>query len=425
MRSLRIPPRTIPIAFLLLLLWALPAGADTKIEVSGQVRARAEVDKRSFDTDAPKLQYTDLRTRLGMQATLHSNTSAFVQLQDSRRLGGTNGDGLAASGTLNGGDNVDIHQAYLHIRQLGAEGLGLRLGRYELNLGNQRVFGSVGWHNVGRSWEGASLWYRCSFAKTTGYWLKRAERNDPGGNQDFDVVGLYAEIPRAGVHLFGFYEYDAEEVAGSDINSLDRADLGLYLKRSYGGADFEANGVFQTGKQGIPSGDVVCDQDISAFLVTAELGYQFSCERHTRFAAGVDYASGDSDPADDTHETYDNLYYTGHKFRGYMDYFLSSNTEGLIDLMGRVSMDPSPGWTLKADVHYFRTAQEYTDFEGEETSAVGWEVDCTVGTTRVAGVQIEGGASLFLPSDSYAGFADGDPGFWGYIMMTTGFQEEL
>lgn len=419
----------IPLAAALGILAPRPAAAETGLRVEGEVRARAEADRRDFDPAAPAMQYSDLRTRIAVEAIREGNARVFVQFQDSRRLGGRDGSGNPASGTLNGGSNVDVHQAFVRIDRLGADGLHLQAGRYEVNLGNQRVFGAVGWHNVGRAWEGVSLGCGASENDVTLHWLKGLERNDPDGNTDHDIVGLDGRFPGAGLELFAFLERNGEELtvdeAGTTENRLRRYDLGGYFRREFGAFGVEANGVYQLGERAVENGDFGVLQEISAFLATAEVSYRVPGEKKIRLAAGADYASGDSDTGDDTFEAYDNLYYTGHKFRGSMDYFIGSETTGLLDLVARCSMEAAPGWILRADLHHFRTAEEFIGFEGEKASSLGYEIDVTATTTRVAGVRFDGGASLFLSSDEYAGMEDHDPGLWAFTMMTVEFGVDI
>jgi hypothetical protein len=78
---------------------------------------------------------------------------------------------------------------------------------------------------------------------------------------------------------------------------------------------------------------------------------------------------------------------------------------------------------------------DYVDWEGEETKSGGIELDLTATTTKVAGVKIDGGASVFFPSDSFAheyweanklpAADETDPGLWAYLMLTAGFGETI
>lgn len=396
--------------------------AGETVTFTGQIRARGELDGKAFDPEAGTRQYTDLRTRLAARATLHENTHAFIQLQDSRRLGGSGPTGSETSGTLTHDANVDVHQAYIEIDRI-VHRLGLQVGRFEVNLGNERVFGAVGWHNVGRSWEGLRTVLHGDQVRLDGFWLKRLERDDPEENRDFDIVGIQAHLVKPAVDVFAFFENDAKLSHSGGPGSLERFDLGAYLSRRTGNVEVTSNLVYQAGNQEfgtVASGRASDDErTISALLATLEVGVFLGTT--SRLAAGLDYASGDDDPLDDTLGAYDNLYYTGHKFRGAMDYFLGSRTEGLVDAMARGRTQLATGWTGSLDLHWFRSAVDYVDFEGNETSDIGVEIDAAAATTRVPGAKIDMGASAFFPSDSFAGRAGADPGLWVYTSVTCDF----
>jgi hypothetical protein len=418
---------------------AVPAQADTELSIGGQIRLREQLDDKSFDTSGAANQFADMRTRVNVEVTVDDNAHGFVQFQDSRVAGGYTFFGSPASGQLNDGKNVDLHQAFIQIDNIFGEGWGGKGGRFEFSHGNERVFGPVGWDNVGRSWEGIMFWRDHAKFKATAFALKGLERQSSGYNRDFDIFGLYGNIramANCNLDLFGFYEYDADTNGyATGINQLDRINLGLYYQRTYQQFDFELNGVYQLGTY--PSNPVwdtllnayivKTELDISAFLFAFEAGYSFASPNNARIAAGIDYSSGDDGSDTTKFKAYQNSYYTGHKFRGYMDYFVGppDHEAGLMDLMLRGSFDPTPGWTVKGDLHFFQTAEKYIDpmdtLGLTTTSDVGIEFDLTVSTTRVAGINLEAGASLFLPKEAFAGMKDPDPGFWVWSMATLNF----
>jgi len=405
--------------------------AGTEVDISGQVRARAELDQKSFDTADGMRQYTYLRTRVKADATISENTHAVVQFQDSRRLGDND-----YSATLNDGMNVDIHQAYLKVDQLWENGPGVKVGRFEVNLGNQRVFGGVGWHNVGRSWEGVEAFFDRPKVKFNAYWLKRLERDSQVGNADFDVYGLHATMKDQHLDLFGFLESDAllaeldqgGETYTADHQNMKRFTFGFYTKQTHEQFDFEFNGALQTGKQRYwPDTDTLsAEGDLSGMMFTGEAGYSFDSPRNPRVAVGIDYASGDDDLTDNDYKAYNNLYYTGHKFRGFMDYFIGSNEAGLMDLMLRGSCHPVEGWTVKADLHLFSTAADYEYIasgtsDTTMTTDVGTEIDLTVSTGRIAGVKLAAGGGVFMPTEAWSEMNDPETGLWGWLQLTADF----
>jgi Alginate export len=414
------------------------AVAETKVDVSGQMRYRSEFDRRAFNSDIYKLEkYSLLRTRVKVAAEIDENSHAVIQFQDSRLLGGKTAGGANQSATLADGKNVDVHQAYLKLDNLFGEGWGAMAGRFEINFGNERVFGAVGWDNVGRAWEGASSWYDNSSVKIAAWALKAIEMKSMTGNRDFDVYGYSVDVKKAKASFFGMLERDARrDVAGK--RNMSRFNLGGHIKQKKNQLDFEVNAVYQGGTvstayasattktivgaavaQAPTAGEE--ELDIKAYMVTAEFGYNFPGSNKARVALAVDVTSGDDSSTDTDFKTYNNLYYTGHKFRGYMDYFLKSNSGGLMDLIFRSRFSPTQGWIIKGDVHYFKTMQDYVDFNALPTSDVGIEIDVTVVTTRVKGAKIVSGLSVFLPEDSFAGAIDSDPAVWGYSQVIVNF----
>lgn len=387
--------------------------AETAIKVSGQVRTRFEFDGRSFGLTR-SAAYTDMRTRLGVTATLDSNVAAFVQFQDSRRFGAASSD-RPATGTTASTANVDLHQTYITVDNLLAKSLKLQAGRFEIALGNERVIGAVGWSNVARSFEGADLSWQSDIVAARFFVLQPIERTGGKSSEEFRIYGLNVALSKTGLQFLGLYEDDTDPTyVGQD--RMDRISIGGYYYLTSGRTDFTVNGVYQFGDmRWIPS--QVESQDIAAYMLTAECGVSFTTRSKPRVAVGFDYTSGDKDTTNSKMTAYDNLYYTGHKFRGFMDYFVSSNVDnyrGLFDLIFRAKLEPTSGWTLRGDIHRFATAVESDD-------ALGWEIDLTATTSKVKGLKFDLGASLFLASESYARTSDPDPGFWMFTSATVDF----
>ena len=398
--------------------------ASDKFSYDGQIRLRNELDIKSTDSTRHARNFNDLRTRVGLKFAPTDKAFAYVQLQDSRRLGSP------ASGDLSSSDNVDLHQAYFAIDGAIFPELFIKAGRFEVNYGNQRVFGAVGWHNIGRSWEGALVSYRGEKFTVDLFNLKRMELNDDGYNRDFDIVGLYGKIDPAHLDLFVFYEVDADTNAADTMSlpfiqkKLKRFNLGGYYSNNFDMLDFTAQTVFQFGERPrgpLPDSTV---QDISAFMAAAEIGYSFQCPCDARVALGIDYSSGDDGTDTTKYMAYTNAYYTGHKFRGYMDYFVPLDDHGLMDIVLRGKLQVAPRWTLKGDVHYFKTAEDYiSKWDGTTvTSNLGSELDLSLTNKSLSGAAITGGLSFFLPDDHFGEAGkEQKTGMWAYFMTTLNF----
>lgn len=423
---------------LLLLTATSTEAADGEFDVSGQVRLRIEFAKKSFDTGAVWDQFSEMRTRVAIETSVADNAHAYIQFQDSRVAGADD-----QSGALTNNMNVDIHQAYIKIDNLFGEGWGAKAGRFEFNLGNQRLFGAVGWSNIGRSWEGMQFWYDQPKFKVTPFWLKKAELRGTDYNRDFDLFGAVVDVKELNWQTFVALEKNADSMFAVDKSTsvkmdnkaLSRLTLATHYKRKHNQFDFELNAALQTGDQSRARFDstdgggtdfyTTITEDISATMFAFEAGYTFNPEKGCRVAAGIDYTSGDDGKDGTKYKAFNNLYYTGHKFRGYMDYFVASNREGLMDLMLRSRISPMDGWHVNTDLHLISTAQDYidpTDTTGATTTKdVGMEIDLVVSTTRVAGVKLFAGASYFSAKDAFAESTKNDPGLWLWGMTVFNF----
>ncbi|MBI5266244.1 MAG: alginate export family protein, partial [candidate division Zixibacteria bacterium] len=275
--------------------------------------------------------------------------------------------------------------------------------------------GSGNWGNTARAFEGADLSWRIDATVARLFALQPLERTGGKSAEEYRIFGAGANFTKVGLELLGLYEDDSDP-AYIEQDRLDRISLGVYFTRKFGRSDIVVNGAYQLGDMRWTASQAVA-QDIAAYMWTAEYGLSFAASTKPRLAIGIDYTSGDTDTTSGNMSSYDNLFYTSHKSRGFMDYFTNSNVEnfrGMIDLMARGKLEPAPGWTLLADIHRFATAVESDE-------ALGWEIDLTAASTRVKGMKLDLGASVFLPSEAYARTIDPDPGFWMYTSVTVDF----
>jgi hypothetical protein len=371
------------------------------VKFGGEFRLRGEWDGRTVDVgdDAAVLS----RVRLGVRADLDSWLGAYVQLQDARAWG-------TAANTLTdaSADFLDMHQGYI---DLGTARLTARLGRQEMNLGDQRLVGAVGWSNTGRSFDGARLLGEAGGIAWTAFWMSIFERDEllpvglhPQANQGVDddgwLIGGFAstEVGGATLELTALADRKAitDEMYTANLRAHGRA----------GPVAYDAAGAYQFGP------------DRAAFLVTGKLGVTIG---QGSLAAQVDYLSGDDDPTDADANAFNTLYATNHKFYGYMDYFLfipeQLDEAGLIDAVLRGSLSLPKGAGVRLDLHRFSVAKERNG-----SKALGTEVD-VVGSWKLHTLaDLEIGGGIFLAEDLATAllpaFANGDdPTYWGYAQL--------
>jgi len=391
--------------------------AESEFSFDGQIRLRNEYDLKSTDHDRHSKVFHPLRTRVGLKFEPTDQAFVYVQLQDSRILGDP------TSGDISATDNVDLHQAFFEIKDAVFDNMVIRGGRFEINYGNQRVFGSVGWSNIGRSWEGGLVSYRPDNLRMDLFLLKRMERDDNRYDRDFDIFGLYGTIEPANLDLFWFYELNRDST-GFVAKKLKRHNIGFYYFRNYRDFDFTLQGNYQVGEKPpypLPSETV---EDIKAYMIAYEMGYAFYGSVPGRIAAGIDYTSGDDNPHEGEITHYENAYYTAHKFQGYMDYFKDSPEHGLMDIMLRGELEPARRWQALIDIHYFKAAEDYISKADRETLTrdIGVELDLTVIHRSVKGATFTGGFSAFSADEDYSwDGADREIGVWSYLMFTVNF----
>lgn len=157
-------------------------------------------------------------------------------------------------------------------------------------------------------------------------------------------------------------------------------------------------------------------------MLTGEFGFKFvKCKRKPLVAAGFDITSGDDGNDPDELNTYNNLYYSGHNFRGYMDYFYDNPYAGLLDLFLRFQIYPCENSWLGADLHYFQTVEEYyivdPIFDFAKSNNLGMEIDLTAKYKIYDNFEFQGGTSFFFPADDWQG-NDAKTGTWYYFMFT-------
>jgi hypothetical protein len=100
--------------------------------------------------------------------------------------------------------------------------------------------------------------------------------------------------------------------------------------------------------------------DQQAYMAVLQAGYTFSDTwASPRLGLEYSYSSGDSNPKDGTHETFDNLYPTNHKFYGYMDFVSLQNIH---DVRGIFQLKPHKQVTVALEGHSFWLADTHDNF---------------------------------------------------------------
>jgi hypothetical protein len=108
----------------------------------------------------------------------------------------------------------------------------------------------------------------------------------------------------------------------------------------------------------LPQGSRSLEQQAYAFVALG--GYTFTDVTFTpRVGLEYDFGSGDHNPNDNKHETFENLFPTNHKFYGFMDFVSLQNIH---DVSLSSSIKPLPRLSVIANYHNFFLADTHDNF---------------------------------------------------------------
>jgi hypothetical protein len=394
-----------------LLLAALPTTAfaqEVDLKFGGQVRPRFEY-RDPLPLDGGAENFTSMRTRLDLRASMDDNLSAFIQIQDVR-LWGSEGNTLgdfAANG-------LDIHQAYIDLGKAVDGGFMGRFGRQEVNFGGQRLVGSVNWAQQARSFDGIRVGSGGSVGNIDVFAAKLSDNQAGDIDVEADLVSGYGTwdiSTTQDLDLYWIYDHREDDEASAGDDKTNRHTMGTRWVGHVSDFTYRAEGSYQTGTW---SGT-----DVSAFMFGGRLAYNFSKASVTLW---YDYLSGDGDLGDDTIKVFDTLFATNHKFYGFADLFLNipvhTGGRGLQDMAIKGTYKINPAWMLRLDLHSFQMADQGSLASGH----FGEEIDLVASWKYNKYLNLSAGVAYVFQSDGWAeiGRLTKDMG-WVYLMLDAKF----
>jgi hypothetical protein len=455
------------------------------ITFSGQLRTRWEANEQGANGgDAPGRAFGDLAddstftsARLAATAKINETTSAFIQLQSIRTWGqpnrGTNTGGSTAgsgnaSGTVNDGDaSVGVHQAYFTLKNFLGAPLDAKIGRQEIILDGWRLFGNTIWTAGMQTHDAVSFSHKHDNMSLFLAYIQAVENDrisDPNDSTDRESYLAHLNIKGVlGGQFSGYLNWDSNDsAAGAQTRDNDIWTIGGRQAGKLAGLDYRGEYYYQFGNaNGQLDAAVVDDAEREAYMFGLRVGKSFN---NVSFKPSVtvwyDYLSGTDDAdqraGDATWKSFNTLWDTGHKFYGLQDLFLGvggggrTGTQGLglQDLAVKTKINPMPGWTLKADYHWFWTAESVaanTATRGFVSNAtnrgvnvlennLGTELDITAVTKMNANTKVMIGYSHFDASTSFialkndgttgagtSGRFGNDDADWAYVQFDVKF----
>ena len=378
---------------------------DTKVSIGGNLRERLEWYASEAGSGNGRDVVGSYRARIKIKAELANGVTAVFVPQavgvwgeggQGLRLGELEKDSDGASATTN---TVNMHEAYLLLANpFGINNVIVKVGRQEVNLGNQRLVGAVGWSMAGRSIDGILLGYVAGDYGLAGLFYGKLNQGDyglgawanPKGVSDIDLYVATWQGKFKPWGIGGTYEITDIFVQPTahdfNINTL-YGRVTPVIGMDFGKLKFNVEGAFQSGDA--PSGG-----DFGGYMFSVGAGATFTnVAWKPSLSINYDFYSGDdkdNEPGDDI-DAFWSVLPTAHKWLGHSDELwignvYSFNGAGLVnmaggkiypgvqDLYGTIAINPLPKLHLALTGHYFKTDEDYAVGTGSSDD-IGWETD--------------------------------------------------
>jgi hypothetical protein len=464
------------------------------ISFSGEILTRLEVNEHglnnahTFNDDSDSEDFVVSRVRLNADVAVNDTTSAFIQMSrnatwganavDSNNTGNATG---AANGSFQVSDednNLGLHQAYFTLKNFASLPADMKVGRQQIVLDGHRLFGNTIWTVGQQTHDAVRLDHKHDNMSFSYAYIVASEGGTPGNNAtvntDSDVAAHMGYFKYAGIlggnlslTYAGIIDPCGTNGATCTTNPAagdnDQHTIGARQAGQLYGIDYRGEYYYQWGDAnqdaqnlttGASTAGVGVERD--AYMFGVRIGKTF---KNVTMKPGLtiwyDYLSGtDDDDLTNTNakwKSFNPVFDTGHKFYGLQDLFLgvgtgseSSGTAalGLQDLAIKTKMSPAPGWTLKADYHWFYTAasaasnmtrgvsgkgtNQTTDVGIKETSVtneLGNEIDITLVNKYNANTTITAGFSNYSTTQLFRELrnVDGGGANWAYLQFHVKF----
>jgi len=464
------------------LMTATTVAQAADVSFSGQFRPRFNIDEDATDTTEQAIWF-DTRVRLNAKVNVNPNTEVFLQFQSVAVWGDDDsiyGEQRTATGTANeaseGTDDVGFHQAYLTLKNLGGNKLDMKVGRQEVVIDGHRLFGHTGWTQGAETKDALRLTHAAGNHAINYTYIAGSEGDDgsvaENAADDHAVHVLHASTQGIlGGSLSGIFTMTNEDDDKAATITEDQQiwyTIGARQKGKMAGLDYRVEFYHQFGDAGIVASDTgmgitgvsetgdSVDRDAQMFGIRVGKTFKNASGSPT-ITLWYDHLSGmdDDDVTAGEFGAFDTMYDTGHKFYGLQDFYLHreggrSGFFGLQDIALKTKMSPKPGWTLKADLHHFRTA---TDTSGGDADTIitnitdaatamnaamdpdlGTEIDLTLVHKYDANTKIMAGFSHYWTTNTFGqvncgaggtggtcGSNNNDDANWMYVQVDTKF----
>ncbi len=386
----------------------------------------------------PRVGYTDKWFAFLVEAR------SSYSIKDERYNATAAGQGLTENDA-----GVDFHQAFVFVGNHKEFPLSLRIGRQELNYGDQRIVGAFRWNNIARTFDAVKLrWQNAIFGVdlftggvvyTRSNHLNRSNPKDRFSGAYFNFNQLGSLTRNNVVEAYLLARNVKRSIATDNWSGVpapfrfpgaqDLYTAGIRLKSkpgAYGPWDYGIEAMYQFGNRTavFPAATVAAALaaprlDQHAYATVIQAGYTWTGDYQPRLALVYSHGSGDKDSTDGASNTFQNLFPTNHLFYGYMDL---NSLQNLHDVRLAYTIKPTATsmLALEGHTHYLDRTSDFwynvagvpRNFPGAAVGSgggyrinpgysrhVGDELDFVAGWTFTPSAQIEAAAAHYFRGD--------------------------
>jgi hypothetical protein len=370
---------------------------------------------------AKSVHFLTSRVRLGLDANWKF-LRVMMQIQDARLFGTRPG--------FDDGGAFALHQGILEFGN--AERGYARVGRQEINYGNQRMIGALDWLMSGRSFDalrfhgifgdkvevdafGSMIARQQNFVDDTVTPPVTIQNN---GSYLAAVNAIYKH--GAGLYLEGYvlYRHDRPISAATAALRNDIVSPGIYV------TGVPVDGLKYTGELTLQGGKQF-DLSFFAYAVSGDVQYTFDAKAKPTIYGGAAYGSGASQ--DGKVNEFNNFFPTNHKFYGAADLFgLRNIIDGHVavgitapnapvglkfEVFNMALADPAARWSNAPGITLGQSATN-------TTRNLGQEIDALVKWRFVQWASLSGGYAVFIPNQGAQNLGHDIATHWAYAMIT-------
>ena len=376
------------------------------VNTSFSAETRLKIKNFHNDSRSTSASASYLRSRLNINL-VSQNYKIYFQLQDTRLLGNQNN---SPSITREQDFSPSFHQVFGEINGILGSKNKTRVGRFEMPLGNQRIFSNNNWNENGRSFEGIANIRKTKNGNILFFHLINADLFPMNDQFDYVVNGLYGttkmnffrskkqtidsdETPIKNSPLnLDYYYYNEDIVLTPNTNTKQRKTYGLRVFKKFKSIDFEAEFAFQNGEY---YSDKI-NASLSSINIKAPISFTPLIES---LSFSKEYISGDEfllGGSDGELTGFAKPFGAAHKFHGYYDNpihnkFLDNSHAGLNEWFIESDHKLSSNFNLSIKYHHFKDAIDFDVY--------GNELDFILSKKLPFGGKLIQGFSIYYPED--------------------------